>query len=56
MDNILHVVYGYVYDVSVSNFEQLSLITHELKSSNFYPNIIPYVTVNTFVLYPTTEE
>jgi len=56
MDNILQVVYGYVYDVSVSNFEQLAPVNHELKSSNLHPHVIPYVTEGTFVLSHTTEE
>jgi hypothetical protein len=40
MNNTLHVIYGYVNDVSVSNFEELSTINHDLKSSNLRPDII----------------
>jgi hypothetical protein len=56
MNNILHVIYGYVYDVSVSNFEELSTINHGLKSSNSRPDIIPYVTEENFVFSHATKK
>jgi len=56
VNNILRFIYGYVYDVSVFNFEQLSPINRELKTSNLHANVIPYITEETFVLSHTTEE
>ena len=56
MNNILQAIYGHVYDVSMSIFEQLFPINYELKSSNLHPDVIPVCYGGDVFLSHTTEE